>query len=129
MKISCLYTATSCKTHTAVCQLTLSNAISSASIRKDLPQSFNNKHGFTQDVFLACDFLTLFLDKIIRKAELNREGMVFSKSAKVPAYADDIDIIELNNGAMIYASFRLNKKAKPICLVVNENCCQLALKM
>ncbi|CAD6995418.1 unnamed protein product [Ceratitis capitata] len=57
---------------------------------------------------------------ILRAAELNREGTIFNKIVELLAYADDIDIIGLNNRAVSSASSRLDKEAKRMGLVVNE---------
>lgn len=60
------------------------------------------------------------LESIVRAAELNRSGTIFYKSVQLLAYADDIDIIGLNNRAVSSAFSKLDKEAKRMGLVVNE---------
>ncbi|XP_054086050.1 putative uncharacterized transposon-derived protein F52C9.6 isoform X2 [Zeugodacus cucurbitae] len=124
-KRSCLYAAMSEFGIPAklirLCKLTLSNTKSSVRIGKDLSEPFDTKRGFRQGDSLSCDFFNLLLEKIIRAAELNREGTIFYKSVQLLAYADDIDIIGSNNRAVCSAFSRLDKEAKRMGLVVNED--------
>ncbi|XP_054084799.1 uncharacterized protein LOC128921370 [Zeugodacus cucurbitae] len=124
-KRSCLYAAMSQFGIPAklirLCKLTLSNTKSSGMIGKDLSEPFDTKRGFRQGDSLSCDFFNLMLEKIIRAAELNREGTIFYKSVQLLAYADDIDIIGNNTRAVSSAFSRLDKDAKRMGLVVNED--------
>ncbi|XP_054089770.1 LINE-1 retrotransposable element ORF2 protein isoform X1 [Zeugodacus cucurbitae] len=124
-KRSCLYAAMSEFGIPAklirLCKLTLSNTKSSVMIGKDFSEPFDTKRGFRQGDSLSCDFFNLMLEKIIRAAELNREGTIFNKSVQLLAYADDIDIIGSNNRAVCSAFSRMNKEAKRMGLEVNED--------
>ncbi|XP_054085666.1 LINE-1 retrotransposable element ORF2 protein isoform X1 [Zeugodacus cucurbitae] len=124
-KRSCLYAAMSEFDIPAklirLCKLTLSNTKSSVMIGKDLSEPFDTKRGFRQGDSLSCDFFNLMLEKIIRAAELNREGTIFYKSVQLLAYADDIDIIGSNNRAVCSAFSRMDKEAKRMGLEVNED--------
>ncbi|XP_054091506.1 uncharacterized protein LOC105219282 isoform X2 [Zeugodacus cucurbitae] len=86
-----------------------------------LSEPFDTKRGFRQGDSLSCDFFNLMLERIIRAAELNREGTIFYKSVQLLAYADDIDIIGNNTRAVSSAFSRLDKEAKRMGLVVNED--------
>ncbi|XP_054089974.1 putative uncharacterized transposon-derived protein F52C9.6 isoform X1 [Zeugodacus cucurbitae] len=101
--------------------LTLSNTKSSVMIGKDLSEPFDTKRGFREDDSLSCDFFNLMLEKMIRAAELNRDGTIFYKSVQLLAYADDIDIIGSNNRAVCSAFSRMDKEAKRMGLEVNED--------
>ncbi|XP_049306103.1 LINE-1 retrotransposable element ORF2 protein isoform X2 [Bactrocera dorsalis] len=101
-------------------KLTLSNTKSSVRNGKDLSEPFNTKRGFRQGDSLSCDFFNLLLEKMVRAAELNREGTIFYKSVQLLAYVDDIDTIGLNTRAVSSAFSRLDKEAKKMGLAVNE---------
>lgn len=79
------------------------------------------KLGFRQDDFFSCDFFKLIRGQIIRAAELNRQGgTIFYKNVELLANADDIDMIDPNNHAVGTAFSRLDKKAKRIGLMLND---------
>ena len=101
--------------------MTLSNTTSSVRIGKDLSEPFDTKRGFRQGDSLSCDFFNLMLEKIIRAAELNRSGTILYKSVQLLAYADDIDIIGKNKGYVCSAFSGLDREAKRMGLVVNED--------
>ena len=104
-----------------LCKMTLLNTSSAVRIGKDLSEPFDTKRGFRQGDSLSCDFFNLMLESIVRAAELNRSGTIFYKSVQLLAYADDIDIIGLNNRAVSSAFSKLDKEAKRMGLVVNED--------
>ena len=60
------------------------------------------------------------MEKVVRDAALNIRGTVFYKSVQIIAYADDIDIIGRTQSAMIEAFSSLEKAAKDMNLLVNQ---------
>lgn len=49
------------------------------------------------------------LEKILRAAELKGQGNVFNKSVQLLVYADDVDMIGLNNRLVSSVLSRLDK--------------------
>jgi sorting nexin-29 len=60
------------------------------------------------------------LEKVIRDAAVNIRGTIFNKSVQIMAYADDIDIIGRTQSAMIEAFTSLEKAAKSMNLLINQ---------
>ncbi|CAD6995621.1 unnamed protein product [Ceratitis capitata] len=95
-----------------LCKVTLNNTKSFKRIGKDLSKPFDIEPNFRQGGSSSCDFFNLSLGKIIRAAKCNREGTIFNKSVQLLVYADDIDIIDLDNRADSSVFPRLDKEAK-----------------
>jgi len=60
------------------------------------------------------------LKKFIRDVAVNTRGTIFYKSVQILAYADDIDIIGRTQAAMIEAFTTLEKAAKGMNLLINQ---------
>ncbi|CAD7006253.1 unnamed protein product [Ceratitis capitata] len=54
-------------------------------IWKNLSEPFDTKRGFRQGNSLSFDFFNLMLERIIRAAELNREGLILTLLASITA--------------------------------------------
>ncbi|XP_036320783.1 uncharacterized protein LOC118735233 [Rhagoletis pomonella] len=95
--------------------MTLSNTTSSALL------PFATRRGFRQGGSLSCGFFNLMLEKIITSSELNRLGTIYYKSVQLLAYADDTDIIGKKNREVCPDFSKLDKEAKRMGLVVNDD--------
>jgi len=56
----------------------------------------------------------------MRDAAVNVRGTIFYKSVQILAYADDIDIIERTQSAMIEAFASIEKAATSMNLFINQ---------
>ena len=79
------------------------------------------KNGIRQGDALACLLFNVALEKVVRDATLNIRGTIFYKSVQILAYADDIDIIGRTQSQMIEAFNSLEKAAKDMNLLVNQD--------
>jgi len=104
----------------ALVMTTLNNTQCRVKIQNRLSAPINTKNGIRQGDALACLLFNIALEKVVRDAALNIRGTVFYKSVQIIAYADDIDIIGRTQSAMIEAFSSLEKPAKDMNLLVNQ---------
>ncbi|XP_073848775.1 uncharacterized protein [Musca autumnalis] len=76
-----------------LCKMTLTDTRSSVKIGKNLSEEFCTKRGFRQGDSLSCDLFNILLEKVIRDANVKRNGTIYTNSHMLLAYADDIDIM------------------------------------
>jgi sorting nexin-29 len=69
---------------------------------------------------LACLLFNIALEKVIRDAAVNIRFTLFYKSVQTVAYADDIDITGRTQSAMTEAFTNLEKAAKDMNLLINQ---------
>ena len=103
-----------------LCKMTLTDTSSAVLIGKDLTPPFDTKRGFRQGDSLSCDFFNLMLEKIIRASGVEIAGTIFYKSVMLLAYADDIDIIGINQRDVTAAFSSLEGESRRVGLAVNE---------
>jgi len=58
----------------------------------DLSEPFTTYRGLTEVDRLACQLMNIALE-VIRDSAVEKRGTIYSKSTRILAYADDIDII------------------------------------
>ena len=104
----------------ALVKATMNNTQCRVKIQNRLSAPINIKNGIWQGDALACLLFNVALEKVVRDAALNIRGTIFYKSIQIIAYADDIDIIGRTQSAMIEAFNSLEKAAKDMNLLVNQ---------
>ena len=62
------------------CRMTLSNSRSSVKVGKDLSQPFETVPSFIQRYPLSYDLFNFFMESVLRKAGVHRNGTIFYKS-------------------------------------------------
>ena len=72
------------------CRMTLSNSCSSVKVGKDISEPFDTVRGFRQGDPLSCNLFNFFMESMLRKADVHRNGTIFYKSVQLVAYADII---------------------------------------
>ena len=103
-----------------LCKMTLNNTRSSVKIGKDLTESFDTRRGLRQGDTLSCDLFNILMEIIMRKAAVNMNKTISSKSHMLLAYADDIDIIGRNMREVTAVFSRIERESAKFGLAVNE---------
>jgi hypothetical protein len=105
----------------ALVKATMNNTQCRLKIQNKFSAPIHIKNGIRQGDALACLLFNVALEKVVRDAALNIRGTIFYKSVQILAYADDIDIIGRTQSAMIEAFNSLEKAAKDMNLLINQD--------
>jgi hypothetical protein len=100
---------------------TLSEVVNCVKVEGILSGYFKTKIGLRQGDGLSTMLFNIALEGVIRRAEIQTSGSIFTKSIQLLAFADDIDIIGRNIRVVKDAYLRLEKEANRIGLRVNED--------
>lgn len=104
-----------------LCKMTLTDTRSSVKIGKNLSEPFSTKRGFRQGDSLSCDLFNILLEKVIRDADVNRTGTLYTKQHMLLAYADDIDIMGRTLRAVTAAFEKVERESAKVGLAVNSD--------
>ena len=101
-------------------KLTLSHVTAMVQIRGIKSDAFETIDGVRQGDPLAALFFNVVLEKCIRRTAINNNNTIFTSSTQLLGYADDIDIMGRNMGAVKEAFLLLERGASEMGLKVNE---------
>jgi sorting nexin-29 len=104
-----------------VTKATLNKVKCRVRIQKNLSEQFVTQKGLQQGNVLACLLFNIALEKVVRHSGIERRCIILYKSTQLLSYADDIDIIEKSEKAIIEAFVKLEKAAQQIGLKINED--------
>lgn len=104
----------------AMSKLTLTQVTSQVQIRGIKSDAFETIDGVRQGDPLATLFFNVILEKCIRRTTINTNSTIFISSAQLLGYADDIDVVGRNMGAVKEAFLLLERGASEMGLKVNE---------
>ena len=104
-----------------LCRMTLNNTRSSVKVGKELTDPFDTRRGLRQGDTLSCDLFNIIMEVIMRKAAVNMNKTISSKSHMLLAYADDIDIIGRNMREVTAVFSRIERESAKFGLAVNED--------
>lgn len=106
-----------------LCEMTLTNTRSSVKIGKDISEPFSTERGFRQGDQLSCVLFNILLDRVIRNAFTDEipNGVIYSKSTMLLAYADDIDIIGRTLEDVKRAFTKIEREASKMGLAINAD--------
>ena len=100
---------------------TLSKVLSCVKVQGLLSDRFETVTGLKQGDELSTKLFNIALEGVCRKARIQLEGTIFSKSSQLLAYADDIDIVGRNFRAVSDTYNKLEREALRLGLQVNED--------
>jgi len=104
----------------AMSKLTLTQVTAQVQIRGIKSDTFETIDGVRQGDPLATLFFNIVLEKCIRRTTINTSSTIFTTSAQLLGYADDIDVVGRNMGAVKEAFLLLEREASEMGLKVNE---------
>jgi hypothetical protein len=100
---------------------TLTDVVSCVKIEGTLSGTFKSEIGLRQGDGVSTMLFNIALEGVIRRAGVEKEGSIFTKSIQLLGFADDIDIIGRSVRAVKDAFIKLEKEASRIGLRVNED--------
>lgn len=100
--------------------ITLTETENRVKINHKLSEKFEVKEGVRQGDPLSSVLFNLALEGIIRKANINRMGLIYRKTHQCLAYADDLVIIARSRKQLKDVTRRLETNAARIGLYFNE---------
>ncbi|XP_071036638.1 uncharacterized protein [Parasteatoda tepidariorum] len=74
-------------------EASVSNTVCRVKLLGSLSEDIKVNNGVRQGDSLSCHLFNVAVEKVIRDAEINIRGNIFSNSIQISAYADDLDII------------------------------------
>ena len=104
-----------------LCRMTLTDTKSAVKIGKNLREPLTTRRGLRQGDTLSCDLFNILMEVIMRKAAVNLDKTISSKSHMLLAYADDIDIIGRNLREVTAVFSKIEKESQKMGLAVNED--------
>jgi Reverse transcriptase (RNA-dependent DNA polymerase) len=93
---------------------TLSIVTCCVKIQNDYFGPFENRQGLRQGDVLSTLLFNVVLVVIVRRANLQTTGTIYSKETELLAYADDIDIVGRSQSAVRNANLALEREAAKI---------------
>jgi sorting nexin-29 len=99
---------------------TITNVQCSVQIQSHLLEPISTTRGERQGDALACLLFNIALEKVIRDSGVQTRGNIFFKTVQILAYADDIDLMARTIPGLIEAFLNLEKSARNMGLVVNQ---------
>jgi hypothetical protein len=83
-------------------------------------ESFETRQGLRQGDVLSTLFFHVVLEVIVRRANLQAIGTIYTKESQLLAYADGIDIVGTSQSAVRDAYLALEIEAAKVGLKINE---------
>ena len=102
-------------------KLTLKDTDNRVRIKGKLSKKFKVKEGLRQGDPLSPILFNCALEYVVRKANLNRSGLLYHKSHQCLAFADDVAILTRSRTALHKAMVNLEEEAQKMGLQINED--------
>jgi hypothetical protein len=102
-----------------LCQMTLKETRSAVRIAKKASQPFPTTRGFRQGDALSCDLFNICLEIIVRRAAIQANNNILTKSVQLLGYADDIDIVSRDMRSMAESFNNIQAAAENMGLYIN----------
>ncbi|XP_062703839.1 uncharacterized protein LOC134286265 [Aedes albopictus] len=87
----------------------------------ELSSSFESRRGLRQGDGLSCLLFNIALEGVVRRAGLNSQGTILTKSGQFVCFADDMDITARTFGTVAELYTHLKREAAKVGLVVNAS--------
>lgn len=100
---------------------TLSRVMCSVKVQGTTSGLFECRIGLRQGDELSTKLFNIALEGVFRRAGLERNGTIFTKSLQLLGFADDVDIVGRNIRSITEAYSKMEKEANNIGLRVNED--------
>ena len=100
---------------------TLSKVMCGVKVQGKTSGLFECKTGLRQGDELSTKLFNVALEGVIRRAKLELNGTIFTKSIQLLGFADDVDIVGRNIRSVTDAYSRMEREANKIGLRVNED--------
>ncbi|VEN37593.1 unnamed protein product [Callosobruchus maculatus] len=101
-------------------QLTLRKTENMVRINNEISEKFEVNEGVRQGDPLSTVLFSLCLEKVIRGANINREGLLYHRKHQCLAFADDVAIVTRGKKELQEVVRRLDREAKKLGLYINE---------
>ena len=105
---------------TRLLKATLAGVMCHIRVQGDTAEPFEAKYGLKQGDALSTKLFNIALEGCVRRAKLEVNGTIFTKSTQLLAYADDIDIVGRNVASVKETYIALERQATRLGLRVNE---------
>jgi hypothetical protein len=100
---------------------TLARVMCSVKVQGTTSGMFECKIGLRQGDELSTKLFNIALEGVFRRAKLELNGTIFTKSIQLLGFADDVDIVGRNIRSVTDAYSRMEREANKIGLRVNED--------
>ena len=99
---------------------TMTNVECSVQIQSHLSEPISTTRGVRQGDALACLLFNIVLEKVIWDSGIQTRGTIFSKTAQILVYADNIDLMAHTIPGLNEAFLNLEKSARNMGMVINQ---------